>query len=433
MPRPPTTPPPAERRDPKLYQKRNGYWYVRYRHDGKTKDVALGQKTPWFEDAPPASKKADYVFVDDRWVPTPVYAKFEADHKAPYVRGQYNPWDEVATVLLCDAVEEFLGGYDEGTHTHRGYKSILERLKEKAGDPHLRLDRVEPRDVALVVDAEGLSPASRQSYRRHVRAFFNWALDRGYVRSHNPVDELPEPRAEAKAKYVYCSPEDFAAVMEKVDADFAKKKKWLGEGAERHLWVKPVFELAVMTGLRRSELAQLQWQDVDLEKGTLEVREKGLQRDGVVFVPKSRTARRVEIFPRAERVLESLRAERPDAGPLEFVLTSPQRVDEGPPLPANAEKASARWRKHRRKVGLSEDLKFHGLRHTFVTNLLLLLLLGYAPYFVMAMAGHADLQTTMGYAHFAEGLVSRRKRTAFQESLVAFGYALPEGVAVGEG
>ena len=82
---------------------------------------------------------------------------------------------------------------------------------------------------------------------------------------------------------------------------------------------------------------------------------------------------------------------------------------------------------HRTKAGLSDDLKFHGLRHTFVTNLLLL---GYAPFFVMAQAGHADLQTTLGYAHFADALVSRRKRAEFKQRLVAFGYALPEGVAV---
>ena len=102
------------------------------------------------------------------------------------------------------------------------------------------------------------------------------------------------------------------------------------------------------------------------------------------------------------------------------MLTSPQLGEDGEPLPANVEKASARWRKHRRKAGLPEELKFHGLRHTFVSNLLLL---GYPPFYVMAMAGHADIGTTMGYAHFIDGLVSRRKRSEYQERLVRFGYA----------
>ena len=439
-------PPAHERRDPTLYQKKNGFWYVRFRHDGRTKDVALEVRTPYLRagEAPSASTASDYVREGKRWVPRRVHDRFVADYRTPYTRGQLNPWDRADAVLLADAVDEFLGGYEEGGHTHRGYKSILHRLKEAAGDPHVRLDRLTPEDIAAVVDApaervdeEGnverrvaaLSPSTRRSYRRHLRAFFNWALDRRYLQGENPVDALPEPRAEAKAKYVYCSPDDFAAVMDEVDADFDEKKKWLGEGAERHLWVKPVFELAVMTGLRRAELGQLQWQDVDLAMGTLVVREKTAERDGVAFVPKSRAARRVEVFPRAERVIKGLREASPDAGPHDFVLTSPQAGEDGAALPANVGKASARWREHRRKAGLSDDLKFHGLRHTFVTNLLLL---GYAPFFVMAQAGHADIATTMQYAHFADALVSRRMRAAFRQGLVEFGYAFPEGVAVGE-
>lgn len=442
----PFDPPAHERRDPKLYQKRNGFWYVRFVHDGKTKDVAMGLRTPYLAagEAPPAAEADGYVREGKRWVPRRVHERFAADYRTPYTRGQLNPWDQVDAVRLADAVDEFLERYEEGGHTHRGYKSILERLKNAPDDPHVRLDRVTAEDVVAVVDAPAvrvddqgnverrvaaLSASSRSSYRRHLRAFFNWALDRGYLRGENPVDALPEPRAEAKAKYVYCSPDDFAAVMEAVGEDFKDKKKWLGEGAERHLWVKPVFEIAVMTGLRRAELGQLQWQDVDFAMGTLEVREKTVERDGVAFVPKSRASRRVEIFPRAERVLKGLREARPDAGPLDFVLTSPHPGEGGAARAANVEKASARWREHRTKAGLSDDLKFHGLRHTFVTNLLLL---GYAPFFVMAQAGHADLQTTLGYAHFADALVSRRKRAEFRRGLVAFGYALPEGVAVGE-
>lgn len=420
--RAPYNPPVERRRDPTLLQKASGHWFVRFRHEGRTKDKALGMATPVRpRDAVPSpAEQPEYAYERGRWIPRDVYDRFVSDYKTPYVRGVLNPWDEVKRVLLRDAVDEFLGGYDEGGHTHRSYRSVLGRLKEAVGDPHLRLDRVRTDDLALVADRPGLSAASRRSYRRQLRAFFNWALDRGYMRGQNPVDALPEPRAKAKAKFVYCGPDEFERVLREVDADLKRKRKWMGANAERHLWVKPVYELAVMTGLRRSELGQLQWQDVDLGKGMLEVREKSLDRDGVAFVPKSRASRRVEIFPRTERVLTDLRALRPEAGPLDFVLTSPETDADGAPLPANAEKASARWRLHRREAELSEDLKFHGLRHTFVSNLLLL---GYAPFYVMAMAGHADISTTMGYAHFVDGLVSRRKRTEFQERLVRFGYA----------
>src|SRR5690606_30028747 len=101
---------------------------------------------------------------------------------------------------------------------------------------------------------------------------------------------------------------------------------------------KPVFDLALSLGLRREEIAAMQWQDVALDLGTVEIRKKEKERDGFDFEPKGGRMRRVWICARARRTLEELRKERPNAGPLDRVVVSPETDKDGRPLPANVEK-----------------------------------------------------------------------------------------------
>ena len=49
-----------------------------------------------------------------------------------------------------------------------------------------------------------------------------------------------------------------------------------GEGSRCH----PVFTLAILTGLRRGELLALRWQDVDLERREVTVRQTLIDRNG---------------------------------------------------------------------------------------------------------------------------------------------------------
>ena len=59
--------------------------------------------------------------------------------------------------------------------------------------------------------------------------------------------------------------------------------------------LSPVWHVACMTGLRRSELCGLQWSDIDLKAGALSVRRARTQLDGrpVVKGPKPASSRRV--------------------------------------------------------------------------------------------------------------------------------------------
>jgi integrase len=159
--------------------------------------------------------------------------------------------------------------------------------------------------------------------------------------------------------------------------------------------------LAVTTGLRRGELLGLRWRDVDLEKGTLAVRQSIEQtKDGLAFKePKTRRGRRVVALPNV--TVEALRRHRSEQAKRRLALGSPYkdqglvltRLDGRPMDPAETSKAFARVVV---KTGLRR-VSFHGLRHTHAT---LLLRSNVHPKIVSERLGHATIGITLDtYSH----------------------------------
>jgi integrase len=158
----------------------------------------------------------------------------------------------------------------------------------------------------------------------------------------------------------------------------------------------PIWQTACMTGLRRSELAGLQWPDLDLDGGLLSVKRARTQVDGrpVVKGPKSAASRRtVDLDSETVIVLRRWKIaqleERLRAGaawqPEEWVFTdqigAPWRPDRL--TRAFVHRACA--------LGLpATDVK--GLRHAHATALLRA---GVHPKVVQERLGHSSISVTM--------------------------------------
>jgi integrase len=165
-----------------------------------------------------------------------------------------------------------------------------------------------------------------------------------------------------------------------------------------------LYVLAVYLGLRRGELLGLQWRDVDLNAGVIEVR-SSLQRVGGelrAVTPKTRSSRRtVPLIGMCGEALRAHReqqnAERAGAGlgwlDTGYVFTT----SAGTPIePDNLRRS---WYPVRDAAELG-PVRFHDLRHTCVS---LLLDLGAPPHVVREIVGHADLSVTMMiYAHASQ-------------------------------
>jgi integrase len=142
-------------------------------------------------------------------------------------------------------------------------------------------------------------------------------------------------------------------------------------GHRAHL--RKIVVLAINTGMRRGELLRLQWVHIDFHKNEIKVVQNKTDRDR--FVPMN---------ARVREELLSLRAEA--AG--EFVFTN-RKTGRYIADVKTAFKSACR------AAGLV-DLHFHDLRHTFGTRAADA---GVPLGAVAAVMGHADIHTTMRYAH----------------------------------
>jgi integrase len=163
--------------------------------------------------------------------------------------------------------------------------------------------------------------------------------------------------------------------------------------------------LALGTGMRRSELLGLRWDDIDLKAGTATVNQ-GLQEAGgqlIVTAPKTVKSRRAVTLPglvvdalrlhRAEQARKTL-AHEPNWTDSEYVLAAPHG---GPWRPSNFDRM---WRRFKTKQALA--IRFHDLRHSHASALLKA---GVHPKVVSERLGHASISITLDtYSHVMPGM-----------------------------
>jgi integrase len=188
----------------------------------------------------------------------------------------------------------------------------------------------------------------------------------------NPVARVEKPRRAAPGAIDVFSPEE---VHELVRAATSEQDA-------------AIFLTAAFTGLRQGELVALRWRDLDFAGAYLRV--TASYTNGELSTPKSGKVRSVPMAPEVGEALARLGQRvhytRPDD--LVFVGLAGGHLD-----------ASALLRRYRtalRDAGL-RPLRLHDLRHTFGTRVI-----AYADIRrVQEWMGHADVQTTMRYLHYA--------------------------------
>ncbi len=168
-----------------------------------------------------------------------------------------------------------------------------------------------------------------------------------------------------------------------------------------------LYYLAVTTGLRQGELLGLKWIDVDWASGNIHVRRQ-LQRitgEGMKFTePKTRSGRRmVELGSEALKRLSAHRKQ------LDFEALSPEWEDHGLVFPSiygtplDQKRLHQDFKRVLKKAGL-HDIRFHDLRHTAAT---LMLMNGIPLLVVSRRLGHSKPSVTLDiYGHYLPGMQS---------------------------
>lgn len=203
-----------------------------------------------------------------------------------------------------------------------------------------------------------------------LREMLSHAVDWGYLES-SPAAMVKPLRREPTEREIL-SPDELAVVLSAAEGQYAL-----------------LFRMAALLGLRRGELLGLRWDDLELERRRLHVRQTYTN---IGFgSPKSRAGRRV--VPLTPGIVRELRRHRLGAPSNEHGLVFASSV--GTPIdPRNLVTA---WHRTLRTAGV-RLLAFHSLRHTAVS--LMIAHEGLNPKQLSAVIGHASIQLTYDtYGH----------------------------------
>lgn len=237
------------------------------------------------------------------------------------------------------------------------YASSLNSLTPFFGN--MDLTAIAPDDIERYKKTriEKVEPSTVNRDLQVLRRMFNLAIAWSYARE-SPVRFVKFLR-ESKGRIRYLTREEFDRVLEACPD-----------------YLRPIVVVAVHTALRLGELLALLWGDVDLENGFLSVNDP---KNAVpAKVPLNQTARQTlrELFGRATSVR---------------VFTD----SDGTPVPMRTVERHFTQALVRAKI---LGFRFHDLRHTCATWLVMA---GVEIRKVKDVLRHADVRTTMRYAHLA--------------------------------
>ena len=160
-----------------------------------------------------------------------------------------------------------------------------------------------------------------------------------------------------------------------------------------------LFLLELATGLRLGEIAALQWDDLNLETGELQINMQVVAVKGKLTVspPKTKAAVRTLILPPS--VLKVMREYRAKVDS-RWMFSSPKKED-APMRPSSIHQRLHRILDH---AGC-ERVRFHDLRHTFATNALAY---GMDIKTLSTILGHVSSATTLNtYSHVTDEMRQR--------------------------
>jgi integrase len=216
----------------------------------------------------------------------------------------------------------------------------------------------------------------------------------GSVRSRNKV-LIQLGGILGRAKKVYALPGNAASEVEKFQQRasgdiqvFSPEEVWALVRAADSEQDAAVFLTAAFTGLRMGELLALRWRDVDFVGNVLRVRASYYL--GQLTTPKSGKVRAVPLAPAVAAALAPLSQREDWVGDDDLIFVGVA----GGYLDGSA--LRRRYKAALTAAGL-RSLRFHDLRHTFGTRMIAKADIRR----VQEWMGHADVQTTMRYLHYA--------------------------------
>lgn len=339
------------------------------------------------------------------WTPpegmTPKQAEKEVKKVAEEFEARMRGGDFTAmqNITLSEFCDEYLEMSREklGAVTHDTYSRVINRLiKPCLG--HMKLNEIKPlhaqQFIKLLsskgtrVDGKGtqIAPATVKRYFTVLKSVMAKAYKLDLIEK-NPTES-------AKLDF----PEIDEPEVQIMDRDETAHMLACLEGEPLEL--RLLVHVAVVTGMRRGEIAALQWKAIDFDKNTVTVSQSNYKVKGREIETKATKTRRVRKIIIPEYLTDMFRQYRREQNRYKITLGDAWHeggwvFTQADGKPVNPTSPTRMFDLFLKRHGIPH-IKFHALRHTSAT---LLLSSGINIKNVASRLGHTQLSTTSRYVH----------------------------------
>ena len=251
-------------------------------------------------------------------------------------------------------------------NTIRAYRKDLEVFIVHAQKNAADIEMIDVRGFVAQQIKQGLTKTTAGRRLSTVRSFLKFLTREGYLEA-NPAKLVSTPKAEKRLP-TFLSVDDVFKLIEKPDTiGFI------------HARDRAILELLYSSGLRVSEVAGLNVEDVNTREGLVKVRGKG---------------RKERVVPLGSKAVEAIRGYLTEKILLKKKSKTLFLNKRGTEL---SERGIRRIVvKYARLIGVTGQIGPHTLRHTFASHLLQA---GADLRVIQELLGHASLSTTQKYTH----------------------------------
>lgn len=271
---------------------------------------------------------------------------------------------------------------------HNYNKQVQKHLKPALGAA--RLETLDTHTIQRFYNsliASGLSPKTVKNVHGILHCALQQAIACDYI-YRNPADACKLPKV-TKPEIKPLEPEEIARLLKEAEQDDYCN----------------LFIVAMFTGMRQGELLGLAWECVDFQTGIITVKQQLQCKDGNYFLETPKSGKNRTILP-APIVMDALRnqlerqqKEQEQAGEMwdnQFSLVFTDAL--GKYLVRRT--VVKHFKKISQRAGISDDARFHDLRHSFAVSSLYA---GDDIKTVQANLGHATAQFTLDvYGHVTQ-------------------------------
>ena len=323
--------------------------------------------------------------------------------------GFVEPGSMKLSQFVEDSIARTQGQVREDTLSE--YDSTMRHFITIVGDIDYRSVKYQhaERFIQTALD-RGNAPATVKKKIGTLKRLFQLAVQRGQLED-NPLRYVPKPKVSSGPIHVYRDEECDRIVKAARDSGIGSPLRW-----------DILILSALCTGMRRGELLNTTWADIDFDEQVIRISPKDNTEYTWKWHIKDTDRRNVPLTDELTQLLAEHQAAQPEGYP--YVFVPPQRYDR-----IQETRRLGRWTDRQGKCPVSNFRRqftlikarasiglgtFHDLRRTCITNWFAN---GLSEYEVMILAGHASFDTTRKFYLAVRKDLLERARAASTEAM----------------